>query len=229
MNILVACEESQTVCKAFRELGHAAYSCDVVECSGGHPEWHIHDDALEYINGNGFANVFRTQDGCFHSFPNKWDLIIAHPPCTYLSNAGARHLWKNHQLNKDRFDKGMAAKDFFLAFLNADCDYIAVENPVPSKVFELPMYTQIIQPYEYGYPYSKRTCLWLKGLPQLKPTNIVAPVATWCPSSSYSRLHAEKYRGMFTVDRSRKRSKTFAGIAEAMAVQWGSIIGAPCN
>ena len=222
MNILVACEESQAVCKAFREFGHNAYSCDVLECSGGHPEWHIQGDALKLINRDGLP-MFRTQDGCWHTTPKRWDMIIAHPPCTYLTNAGARHLWKGHMLNKERYGKGLDAKAFFMAFLNADCDHIAVENPVPSKVFELPKYTQTIQPYEYGHPYSKRTCLWLKGLPQLKPTDIVEPVATWCPSGSYSHKHDEKHRGMFTTDRARQRSKTFPGIAEAMAEQWTKI------
>lgn len=222
MNVLVACEESQAVCKAFRDLGHDAYSCDVLECSGGHPEWHIQGDALLLINGN---CSFFTSDGEWHQIDGKWDILIAHPPCTFLSNAGARHLWKGHQLNKERYENGLVAKSFFMAILNADCAHIAVENPIPSKVFELPKYTQIIQPYEHGHPYSKRTCLWLKGLPQLKPTGLVKPVATWCPSGSYSHKHGEKHRGMFTTDRARQRSKTFSGIARAMASQWGAV---PC-
>lgn len=201
MRILVACEESQAVTIELRRLGHEAYSCDIVPCSGGHPEWHLQVDALELLK-------------------MKWDMIIAHPPCTYLTNAGARHLWKGHQLNQERYQKGVEAKKFFMAFLNADCPRIAVENPIPSRVFELPKYTQTIQPYEYGHPYTKKTCLWLKGLPALVPADVVEPVATWCPSGSYSGKHGDKHRGMFTTDRAKNRSKTFAGIAKAMAEQW---------
>lgn len=201
MRVLVACEESQAVTVELRRLGHEAYSCDIIDCSGGHPEWHIKCDALELLKMN-------------------WDMIIAHPPCTYLTNAGARHLWKGHQLNQERYEKGLEAKAFFMAFLNADCPRIAVENPTPSRVFELPEYTQSIQPYQFGHPYTKRTNLWLKGLPPLVPTEVVEPIATWCPSGSYSGKHGDKHRGMFTRDRARNRSKTFPGIAKAMAEQW---------
>ena len=201
MKILVACEESQAVTVELRKLGHEAYSCDIIPCSGGHPEWHLQVDALELLK-------------------MKWDMIIAHPPCTYLTNAGARHLWKGHQLNQERYEKGLEAKAFFMAFLNADCPKIAVENLIPSKVFELPQYTQTVQPFEYGHPFTKKTCFWLKGLPPLIPTNVVKPTATWCPSGSYSHKHGDKHRGMFTKDRARNRSKTFPGIAKAMAEQW---------
>ena len=201
MKILVACEESQAVTIELRKLGHEAYSCDLIPCSGGHPEWHIQVDALELLK-------------------MKWDMIIAHPPCTYLTNAGARHLWKGHKLNEERYENGLKAKALFMAFLNANCPKIAVENPIPSRVFDLPKYTQIIQPYEYGHPFTKRTCLWLKGLPPLKPTDVVEPTATWCPSGSYSKKHDEKHRGMFTKDRAKNRSKTFPGIARAMEEQW---------
>jgi hypothetical protein len=216
VRVLVACEESQRVCIEFRRLGHEAYSCDIQECSGGHPEWHIHGDALKALE----AGDFRTADGTQHHV-DKWDLLIAHPPCTYLSNAGARHLYRNHTLQQERYEMGMEAKQFFMAFYNADCDRIVVENPIPSRVFELPKYSQIIQPYEYGHPYTKRTCLWLKGLPKLVPTNIVEPIATWCPSGSYSSKHGEQHKGVFTTDRARNRAKTFRGIARAMAEQWG--------
>ena len=161
-------------------------------------------------------------DGQTHDV-GKWDLLIAHPPCTYLSNAGARHLWKDHQLQADRVMLGIQARDFFMAFYNAGVPKVCVENPVPSKVFCMPPYTQAIQPYEYGHPYTKRTCLWLKGLEPLKPTNIVEPVATWCPSGSYSGKHGDQHRGMFTKDRAKNRAKTFPGIAQAMADQWGSL------
>ena len=145
MNVLIACEESQRVCTAFREKGHQAYSCDIQECSGGRPEWHILGDALPLINGN---CEFKTMDGITHRIDGKWDLLIAHPPCTYLSNAGARHLYPHGKLNTERYEKGLKAKEFFMMFYNADCDKIAVENPIPSKVFGLPKYTQTIQPYE---------------------------------------------------------------------------------
>lgn len=169
-----------------------------------------------------FGFKFKTMDGVTHCIEGKWDMIIAHPPCTYLSNAGARHLYKGHVLNQERYQQGLKAKEFFLKLLNADCDKVCVENPVPSRVYELPKYTQIIQPYEYGHPYTKRTCLWLKGLPPLRPTDVVEPVATWCPSGSYSHKHGERHKGMFTTDRARNRSKTFSGIAAAMANQWAN-------
>ena len=168
MKVLIACEESQEVCKAFRALGHEAYSCDIQDPSGGHPEWHILGDALTAIQGGQVT----TMDGQSHEV-GRWDLLIAHPPCTYLSNAGARHLWKNHQLQADRVMLGITARDFFMRFWLADVPRIAVENPTPSRVFAMPPYTQTIQPYEFGHPYTKRTCLWLKNLPPLEPTNIV--------------------------------------------------------
>lgn len=216
MNVLVACEESQRVCTAFRERGHNAFSCDIQEPSGGHPEWHILGDVLPLLNGN---CCFMTMDGVVYSLKNKWDLIIAHPPCTYLSNAGARHLYKGGALNKERFQKGLEAKEFFMKFINADCDRICVENPISSRVYGLPPYTQTIQPYEHGHPYTKRTRLWLKGLPKLEPTDIVEPIGTFCPSSFHS--HTVQHKGLPTKDRAKQRSKTFTGIAEAMAEQWG--------
>lgn len=205
MNILIACEESQRVCIAFRERGHDAFSCDIQEPSGGHPEWHILGDALAILNPTPEGIAFDTMDGKPHHIP-KWDLIIAHPPCTYLSNAGACRLYPHKgKLNQERYEKGLDAKAFFLQFYNAKCERLAVENPIPTRVFQLPKYTQIIQPYEYGHPYTKRTCLWLKGLPKLKPTNIVEPT-----------------KGGYVWGRDAKhRSKTFEGIAQAMAEQWG--------
>ena len=220
LKVLVACEESQRVCSAFRQLGHEAYSCDIIEPSGRHPEWHVLGDVLPLLERE---REFTTMDGVTHTV-DKWDLIIAHPPCTYLTNAGARHLWKGHELNQERYQQGLEAKAFFMKFLNADCEHIAVENPIPSKMFELPKYTQTIQPYQFGHPFTKKTCLWLKGLPTLQPTNEVEPIATWCPSGSYSHKHGDKHRGMFTKDRARNRSKTFEGIAEAMAEQWSAYL-----
>ena len=227
MNVLVACEESQEVCKAFRARGHNAFSCDIQECSGGHPEWHIQKDVLQVLNpvdyGNNYlpAIWFKTMDGDFHEV-EKWDLIIAHPPCTYISNAGARWLFAGHQLNEERYQRGLSGKDFFMQFLNANCDRIAVENPMPSSVYGLPQPTQIIQPYEYGEPWSKKTYLWLKGLPPLKPTEIVEDHRPYCSSGSYSHRHDPKYKGASRKGGSAKsRSKTFPGVAKAMAEQWG--------
>lgn len=217
--VLIACEESQAVCKAFRERGHEAYSCDIQVPSGGHPEWHIHGDALAALQGGKIV----TMDGVTHDI-GKWDLLIAHPPCTYLSNAGARHLWKGHQLQADRVMLGIKARDFFMRFWWAKIEKICVENPVPSKIFVMPERSQIIQPCQFGHPYTKRTCLWLQNLPPLKPTNIVKATATWCPSGSYSHNHGEQHKGMFTTDRAKNRSKTFSGIATAMAEQWGRLI-----
>ena len=217
MKILVACEESQAVTVELRKLGHEAYSCDIVDCSGERPEWHIKEDVLPLLNG---GCQFNTMDGEIHTVPGKWDMIIAFPPCTYLTNAGARHLWKGGVLNEERYAKGLEGKKFFMEFFNADCPRIAIENPTPSKIYELPKHSQVIQPYQFGHPFTKRTQLWLKGLPQLEPTELVEPERTWCPSGSYSGKHAEKHRGMFTKDRARNRSKTFPGIAKAMAEQW---------
>lgn len=226
MKVLVACEESQEVCKAFRERGHEAYSCDVQECSGGHPEWHIKRDVIEIIYPDIVTfnfGYFCTQDGAMHKLPIHWDLIIAHPPCTYLSNAGARWLYAGGKINSNRYMEGWKGRAFFMAMLDAPCDKIAVENPIPSKVFHLPPYTQVIQPYEYGHPYSKKTCLWLKGLPALQPTEIIAEHIPYVFSGSYNKSHDPKYKGASRKGGSAKmRAKTFSGIARAMAEQWGS-------
>lgn len=217
MRILIACEESQAVCTEMRRLGHEAYSCDLMGCSGGHPEWHYLGDCVPLLNG--FCE-FETCDGIKHSIESRWDMIIAFPPCTKTSNAGARHLWNGGKLNLQRFFDGMCGKAFFETIRHADCDRIAVENPTPSTVFDYPKPTQTIQPYEYGHPFTKKTLLWLKGLDPLTPTNVVKPERTWCPSGSYSYKHGNQHRGMFTKDRAKNRSKTFPGIARAMAEQW---------
>lgn len=228
MRVLVACEESQTVCKAFRKRGHEAYSCDIIDCSGGHPEWHIKTNALEVLNpypqktkdyGWRYGIFFETVDGEEHFIKDKWDLIIAHPPCTYLSNAGSSWLFPQKGLiNRKRFEKGMDAKEFFMEFYNANCERIAIENPVPCGVYRLPKYTQIIQPYEFGHPYSKKTCLWLKALEPLKATKIITEnVISWVSSGSSCR-NQKKSIGFSDA---KTRSKTFEGIAEAMAEQWG--------
>ena len=210
MKVLVACEESQAVCKAFRENGHEVYSCDIIECSGGHPEWHIMQNVIPLLNGN---CRFTTMDGTEHYIAGKWDLIIAHPPCTYLSNAGARFLYPKGVLNEERLKLGLAAKEFFMSFYNADCEKICIENPTPSGVYELPKYTQIIQPWMFGHPVQKRTCLWLKGLEPLKPTEIVEErQSSKVPGNWFNKGGKE---------RQRNRAKTFPGIAKAMAEQWG--------
>lgn len=223
MKVLVACEESQAVCKAFRELGHEAYSCDVIDQSGGHPEWHIMQDVLPLLNGR---CSFETTDGVTHTVHGKWDMIIAFVPCTKTSNAGARHLYKGGLLNIPRYYEGLCGKALFLAVWAADCDKVIIENPTPSKVFDYPEPTQAIQPYHFGHPFTKKTLLWERGVPPLVPTNIVEPERTWCPSGSYSGKHNDKHRGMFTKDRARNRSKTFPGIAKAMADQWGGVADA---
>ncbi|MBO5921908.1 MAG: hypothetical protein J6Q48_05925 [Bacteroidaceae bacterium] len=223
MNVLIACEESQRVCTAFRARGHEAFSCDILPPSGGHPEWHIQGDVLPIING---CCEFYTLDGKRHVLLREWDLIIAHPPCTYLSNAGACRLYKvidgKTYILRDRFEKGLDAKDFFLKLLLAMCDKIAVENPIPSAVYRLPDYSQIIQPYEYGHPYTKKTCLWLKGLPKLRPTEIVKPIGGYvCGNSEIWKKQAARGEVIGREKSPKHRSKTFEGIAKAMAEQWG--------
>ena len=220
MKVLIACEESQRVCVAFRERGHQAFSCDIEDCSGGHPEWHIKGDVLKVLNpakqaisgDDWYGFKFRTQDGVLHCIDGKWDLIIAHPPCTYLSNAGARFLYPKGVLN-DRLKLGLAAKEFFMQLYNADCDKICVENPIPSRVFGLPKYSQTVQPYEHGHPFKKKTCFWLKNLPSLQPTNIV--------DVRESTKIAGNWFNKGGKDRQKNRAKTFEGIAKAMSQQWG--------
>lgn len=202
MRVLVACEESQEVCKAFRAKGHEAYSCDIQECSGGHPEWHIKADALELLK-------------------IKWDLLIAFPPCTYMTNSGAVRMRVGGVLNEERYQKAMQAKAFFMRFLNADCERIAIENPTPMKIIGLPEYSQAIQPYWFGHPYSKRTCLWLKGLPPLMPTEVLAHHEPYV-NGGFKDAHGNYKRFQGRKERDQKtRSKTFPGIAKAMAEQWG--------
>ena len=192
MKILVACEFSGTVREAFAAKGHNAWSCDILPTEL--PGQHYQGDVMDILD-----------DG--------WDMMIAHPPCTYLSNAGARFLYPKKQLNEDRLKLGMEAKEFFMALYNANIDKIVVENPVPSKIYGLPKYSQTIQPYEYGHPFQKKTCLWLKNVPQLEPTNIVSMrQSTKVPGNWFNKGGK---------DRQKNRAKTFEGIADAMAEQWG--------
>lgn len=203
--ILIACEESQAICKEFRKLGFEAYSCDLQECSGGHPEWHIKGDVKPILK-------------------EKWDLIIAHPPCTYMSRAGARWLYKDHKLQSDRYEKLLAAKEFFMLFYDHPCEHICIENPTPFKIVQLPQYTQAIQPYQFGDPYSKRTLLWLKNLPPLQPTNIIKEHTPFLPSNC-SNFHKGLSKGSYGIGKNSKEySKTFPGIAAAMAKQWGCLL-----
>lgn len=201
MKILVACEESQAICKAFRANGHEAYSCDIKPCSGGHPEWHIQDDVMKYIN-------------------LKWDILIAHPPCTYLTVAGANQLFTNGTVNKTRYIEAYNAKQFFLKFLNAPCEHILVENPqTMRKYLGLPMYSQIIHPWMFGDPYYKRTCLWLKNLP------LLIPEYTTPPPGAIKFMDNPEFNlgGGGLSGRAERRSKTFPGIARAIANQYNDL------
>ena len=224
MNILIACEESQTVCKAFREKGHNAFSCDIVECSGGRPEWHILQDVTELLNGN---VCIGTMDGKLHTIHGKWDMILAFPPCTHLAVSGAKHFEKKREDGRQ-----LNAIKFFKLFLDCDCDKVAIENPVNiigsdylKKHFpdygNLPNCTQYIQPYEYGNASRKKTCLWLKGLPNLKPTNIIVPDLVSYTCSNGKKVTFSKDYGSGSCNSGARRSKTYPGIAKAMAEQWG--------
>jgi hypothetical protein len=219
MKILVACEESQAVTKELRRLGHEAYSCDIIECSGGHPEWHIMQDVLPLLNGN---CDFVTADGTYRHMCDRWDMIIAFPPCTYMSNAGACRMYpRKGEIDPNRYAKAMEAKAFFMEFYNADCEKIAIENPVPLKVVGLPEKSQVIQPYEFGHPYTKKTYLWLKGLTKLTPTEKVDPVGPYvCGNAEIWKKQAKKGVVYGKEKSAKHRSKTFPGIAKAMAEQW---------
>lgn len=219
MKILVACEESQAVTKEFRRLGHDAFSCDIQECSGGHPEWHIMGDALPLLNGN---CEFVTMDGVKHTIDGKWDMILAFPPCTYMSNAGACRMYpKKGVLDEERLKLGLDAKEFFMKFYNADCEHICIENPKPLKVIGLPQESQKIQPYMFGEPFTKLTYLWLKGLPNLNPTDIITDGVTPFVNAGSFTATGERRKKTGVTYSARNRSKTFPGIAKAMAEQWG--------
>lgn len=224
MNVLIACEESQTVCIEFRNRGHQAFSCDLLPCSGGHPEWHIMGNVLPLLNPITKFDwneviEFNTMDGVEHQIDGNWDLIIAHPPCTYLTVTGNK--WFNPKYNKnveERINARQKAIDFFMCFVNAPCDKIAIENPVGimSTVYRKP--DQIIQPYQFGDPHRKATCLWLKGLPKLEPTKIVTPeIMTFKSGATMDAAYSNTPH----KDRARERSKTYPGIAKAIAEQWG--------
>ena len=220
MRVLVACEESQAVCKAFREKGHEAYSCDIIDCSGGRPEWHIKQDVIPLLNGN---CEFKTTDGTQHKIDGKWDMIIAFPPCTYLTNTGNPYLnvekWgeKAMQRYKDR----EAAFEFFMKFANADCEKIVIENPIGYVNTHWRKPNQIIQPWQFGHPYTKATCLWLKGVDNLKP--LITKKPENCKSYAWETMLDERGKTIsWDSELSKKlRSKTFPTIAKAMGEQWG--------
>lgn len=221
MRILVACEESQRVCCAFRNKGHEAYSCDVIDCSGGHPEWHIKQDVLPLLNGN---CKFTTADGSKHTICGKWDLIIAHPPCTYLTVTGNR--WFNVERYGDkarqRENEREKAIVFFMNFANANCDRICIENPVGIMSTKFRKPDQIIQPYMFGDSAEKKTCLWLKGLPKLETTIVIKPPqrVKYSSGKTMPKWYAEAWK-LPKEQRQKIRSQTFLGIANAMAEQWG--------
>tara|TARA_R100000655_G_scaffold972_1_gene3899 strand:- start:13 stop:600 length:588 start_codon:yes stop_codon:yes gene_type:complete len=193
MKVLIACEYSGIVRNAFAAKGHDAWSCDILPTES--PGNHIQDDVLKHLDKG-------------------WDLMIAHPPCTYLSNAGARFLYPKGKLNKDRYKLGLKAKEFFMALYNAPINKICVENPISSRIFELPKHTQTIQPYEYGHPVQKKTCLWIKNLKTLTPTKVIQkPQSTKIPGNWFNKGGK---------NRQKNRSKFFQGIANAMADQWGT-------
>ena len=227
MKVLVACEESQTVCKAFRARGFEAYSCDIQDCSGGHPEWHIKGDVLPMLNGD---ISFTTVGGCDVTIKGKWDLIIAHPPCTYLTVTGNR--WFDVQQYGDaarqRFKERYKAIVFFMQMALAWCDHVAVENPVGIIGSAWKSADQVIQPWQFGHPTVKKTCLWTRGLPLLKPTSIVevdtSDVYEYVAKNGRIKHDSRNRSRCRTEDRAKHRSKTFPGIAEAMAEQWGNYI-----
>lgn len=201
--VLVACEQSQVVCLAFRALGIEAYSCDILPCYGGHPEWHIMCDARRVVKGIG---CFPLECGDNLIVTGRWSMVIAHPPCTMLTHSSAVALSKGlHTLDNVR-----EGADFFMEMLSAPSPFVAVENPAPMKIAGLPGYNQIIQPYDFGHPYSKRVCLWLRGVPPLLPTR------------GYYVEHRQWLK--HCAGNSRRRSRTFEGIAEAMACQWGALL-----
>ena len=220
MRILVACEESQRVTIELRNLGHEAFSCDIQPCSGGHKEWHIQQNVIPLLDGH---CSFRTMDGLAHTIDTKWDLIIAHPPCTYLTVTGNR--WFNEERYGDKARKRKQDREeaiqFFMAFANADCERIAIENPVGVMSTHFRKPDQTVHPYMFGDPERKATCFWLKGLPLLQPTNVVEPVVIQFKNGkgTDSPWHLNTI-SLPPAERSKARSKTFPGMAKAMAEQW---------
>ena len=228
MKVLIACEESQRVCTAFRARGHDAYSCDIIECSGGHPEWHIKGDCLKIIGG---GTEFKTLDGKTHTIDGAWDLVIAHPPCTFLTISGNRWFDMNRygEAAKQRYKDRYKAIVFFMQMVTANAPRVAVENPIGIMNTSFRKPDQIIQPFMFGHPYAKTTCLWLKGLPPLLPTSWVEPERIhsagasggYSGSSWFVRDENGKIIRWNDPRTAKERSKTYPGIAKAMAEQWG--------
>lgn len=219
--VLIACEESQVECVAFRNRGYIAYSCDLQKCSGGHPEWHILGDVLPLLPGE---CSFSTEDGRRHRLPGRWDLIVAHPPCTYLTRASAVRMYiKPGVIDLERFRQSQLAREFFMACLNADAKFVAVENPVPMKIVNLPKPSCYVQPFWYGHPYSKKTLFWLRGLPPLMPSRVIADYIPYVQGKKGDSERAKRF-GVATASTSKQRSKSFPGIAQAMVEQWGPLI-----
>lgn len=220
MNVLVACEESQAVTIELRKLGHEAYSCDIETCSGGHPEWHIKQDVLPLLNGK---CSFQTMDGALHNIVNRWDMIIAFPPCTYLTVTGNRwfNMDKYGEKAANRCQERLKAIEFFKKIANADCDKIAIENPVGIMSTRYKKPRQIIQPYDFGDKVEKKTCLWTKGLPLLIATDKVNPPKRrkYKSGKTMAAWYADLWK-LPPKERAKSRSKTFPGIARAMAEQW---------
>lgn len=212
MKVLVACEESQRVCKAFREKGHEAYSCDIIDCSGGHPEWHIRQNVLMILDGN---CVVYLQNGKAKYIDGKWDLIIAHPPCTHLCTAGQR--WFAEGRKPIKLQREAIA--FFYKFVTVDCDRVAIENPVGimSTCYRKP--DQIYNPYDFeGETECKKTCLWLKGLEPLKATQVLPKEQR--SQGIWKAQFDGKYYSWNDPETAKLRSKTPIGVAKAMAEQW---------
>lgn len=220
MKVLVACEESQIVCKAFRKRGHEAYSCDIQMCSGGHNEWHIMQNVIPLLNGH---CEFETVDGTKHKIDSKWDLIIAHPPCTRLCNSGQRWLyWGTEEYRAKKRKEQEEAVNFFMQFVNTDCDKIAIENPsgIMSNIYRKP--DCIYNPYDFeGETECKKTCLWLKGLEPLKPTRKVPLPKNERTQNIWKANFEGKQYAWNSPEVAKLRSKTPVGVANAMAEQWG--------
>lgn len=208
MRIIIGCEESQAICKAFRDAGHEAYSCDLQPCSGGHPEWHLQGDIFDFLR-------------------EEWDMMIVHPPCTYLTVTANK--WLKDQpkrasgvlVGAERREAQEEAVDFFIGLANAPIKYICLENPVGIMSTRYRKPDQIIQPFQFGHPEPKKTCLWLKNLPPLKPTEVVEP--DYHISKSGKKLARWYYMPSPSAERQKNRSKTFEGVAKAMADQWGAL------